>query len=108
VPEGSRSSVALRLASRFWSARYAEEEASGMLESFAARCSPPMDAREVGQVVTAAYRASGNGYQFGCGNGGGDPPHTALVRRHCPYADRRECRTYSAAMANFTRPSSAI
>jgi len=98
VPEGSRSSVALRLASRLRSAGYAEEEASAMLESFAARCSPPMDAQEARHVVEAAYRAGGNGYQFGCGNGSGDLPHTALVRGRCPYADRRECRTYSAAV----------
>jgi len=98
VPQRSRSSVALRLASRLRSAGYAEEEASGMLASFAARCSPPMDAQEARYVVEAAYRAGGNGYQFGCGNGNGDPPHTALVRGCCPYADRRECMTYSAAV----------
>lgn len=95
VPEGSRSSVCLRLASRFRSSGYAEEEASRMVESFAGRCRPPLDARTARQVVAVAYRANGKGYQFGCGTGNGDPAHTNLVHERCNYkTDRMRCETF--------------
>ena len=95
VPEGSRSSVCLRLASRFRSSGYAEEEASRMVESFAGRCRPPLDAHTARQVVAVAYRANGKGYQFGCGTGKGDPAYTNLVHERCNYKpDRIRCDTF--------------
>jgi len=95
VPEGSRSAVGLRLASRFRSAGYDEEEACEMLDLFAGRCSPPLDARAAKHVVTAAYRTKGRGYQFGCGKGLGDPPQSALVYERCDYRnDRMQCETF--------------
>jgi len=95
VPEGNRSSMCLRLASRFRSSGYAEEEASRMVGSFADRCRPPLDARTARQVVAVAYRANGKGYQFGCGTGKGDPAYTNLVNERCNYkTDRMQCETF--------------
>jgi hypothetical protein len=94
VPEGSRSSMCLRLASRMRAAGYARQEASDMVESFAERCRPPLDLRTAREIVNAAYKAQGKGYQFGCGNGEADAPHTRLVHERCPYPDRMGCKTF--------------
>jgi hypothetical protein len=94
VGEGARSSVCLRLASRFRSAGYSHDEAQRMVESFAARCSPPMEPQSARRIVEVAYRANGRGYQFGCGTGNGDPSHTSLVREKCPYTKRKDCGTF--------------
>ncbi len=98
VSEGFRASVGLRLMSRFRAAGYEEDEAAEMVSGFASRCEPPLPEQEARAAVRSAYRANGNGYQFGCGNGNGDPPHTKPVRDRCPYRDRRECSTYSAVV----------
>jgi len=95
VPEGARSAMCLRLASRFRSAGYSEGEASSMVESFAARCRPPFNARTARQIVEVAYRAQGKGYQFGCGAANGNPVHTELVHERCNYkTDRMQCKTF--------------
>jgi hypothetical protein len=94
VSQGARSAMTLRLASRMRSAGYAKEETSEMIESFAGRCDPPLDGRTARRIVGVAYSANGNGYQFGCGTGNGDPAHTRVVREHCPYADRTDCETF--------------
>ena len=95
VPEGARSAMCLRFASRFRSAGYEKEEASGMVTSFAAKCNPPLDTYTARQIVAMAYRANGKGYQFGCGTGNGDPPQGRLVYERCEYkADRLKCDTF--------------
>jgi hypothetical protein len=95
VPEGARSSMCLRLASRLRSAGYAQEKASGMVSSFAGRCRPPVEEYPVNRIVDAAYNAQGKGYQFGCGTGEGDPPQTRLVYERCPYKNRSLCEKYA-------------
>jgi hypothetical protein len=95
VPEGSRSALCLRLASRFRSAGYPEGEAVARVTSFAGRCQPPLDEHDAGAIVRNAYRANGRGYQFGCGNGKGDVPQAKLVHDRCPYRnDRTGCRSF--------------
>jgi len=95
VPEGSRSAMCLRLASRFRSAGHTQQEASEMVESFAGRCRPPLQEHTARQVVVMAYKAGGKGYQFGCGNGNGNPAHTRLVHERCGYkTDRIKCDTF--------------
>jgi hypothetical protein len=95
VPEGARSAMCLRLASRFRSAGYAADRASAMVELFASRCSPPLDGRSARQIAETAYRANGRGYQFGCGTSRGDPPQAALVFGRCRYrTGRLRCGTF--------------
>jgi len=110
VSEGSRSAVCLRLASRLRSAGYPQEEAAHMVEGFAGRCRPPLDPREARRITESAYRATGNGYQFGCGTGIGDPEHTRPVYEHCPYRpDRDRCvmfRHFRSQLNRGTRPDS--
>jgi len=95
VPEGSRSSTCLRLASRMRNAGYRQNEASEMIERFANRCIPPLETRIARSIVKSSYQVKGNGYQFGCGSGEGDPPHTQLVYECCPYHGKRiECEKF--------------
>lgn len=65
-----------------------------MIESFAGRCRPPLDANDAQRIVGVAYRANGKGYQFGCGTGNGYPAHTRPVYDACPYQDRLQCETF--------------
>lgn len=88
VPEGARSSMCLRLASRMRSAGYNQEEASEIIGSFADTCRPPLTKYAIKRIVGVAYRAEGRGYQFGWGTGNTGPPHTRLVHERCSYADR--------------------
>ena len=103
VSEGCRASVGLRLASRFRAAGYSEDVAEKMVSAFASRCEPALPAQEVRAVVRSAYRANGNGYQFGCGNGNGDAPHTKPVQERCPYRGRSECAMYSAVVNGHSK-----
>jgi len=103
VPEGARSSMCLRLASRMRAAGYARQEASDMVESFAERCRPPLDWKIAREIVNAAYKAQGKGYQFGCGNGEADAPHTRLVHERCPHSDRMKCSTFRRFSVNLQK-----
>jgi len=95
VPEGARSAMALRFASRFRSAGHTQQEASEMVESFASRCSPPLEEHSARQIVEVAYRANGKGYQFGCGTGNGDMPQSKPVFERCKYkTDRMQCEMF--------------
>jgi len=95
VPEGARSAMALRFASRFRSAGHSQNQASPMVESFAGRCRPPLDAHTARQIVEVAYRANGKGYQFGCGTGNGDMPQSKPVFERCKYeTDRMQCEMF--------------
>lgn len=100
VAQGFRSGVCLRLASRFRSAGFEEEQAGAFAGAFAARCRPPLPDDTARRIVSVAYRANGRGYQFGCGTGNGDAAHTRPVYEACPYPDRMECGVYQAATAN--------
>jgi hypothetical protein len=103
IPEGARSSMCLRLASRMRAAGYPRQEASDMVESFAERCRPPLDWQKAREIVNAAYKAQGKGYQFGCGNGEADAPHTRLVHERCPYSDRMGCETFRRFSSNLQK-----
>jgi hypothetical protein len=104
VPEGARSAMCLRLASRFRSAGYAVDQASAMVESFAGRCSPPLDGRSARQIAETAYRANGRGYQFGCGTSRGGPPQAALVFEKCRYrTGRLRCETFRRFYSHLNR-----
>lgn len=95
VPDGSRSAMCLRFASRLRSAGYSQQLASDMVESFAGRCRPPLERYAARQIVTSAYKAGGKGYQFGCGTGNSDPAHTRVVFDRCRYkTDRLKCDTF--------------
>lgn len=93
VPEGARSSMALRFASRMRAAGYEEGEAAEMIASWNRHNRPPLATPEARRIVRVAY--SGNRYEYGCGRGTADSGHAKLVYDTCPYPNRLDCKKYA-------------
>lgn len=86
VPRGNRNNVAIRLASAFRLAGYAQEQTLDLLRGWNRRQRPPLPDAEVRGVVHSAY-ARPYPYNYSC--------HDEVIRSFCPYVGHlNECEDY--------------